>query len=792
MRQKLLSVVTCLALCLTLLPAAALAADGPVTYLQRGWNGSAVTEELRTVETYTTIDSGTTQWSDGWYVASGQVTIDRSGEPDPDDQCVSVTGDVYLILADACVLTIKAAINLEQGASLTIYGQSGDSGELNALIASEGIATSLTLCGGNVSATADAIDCAIGGTVDENSGGYIGNLSIYGGAVTATSNSGVAIFTGKGYGSVNIYGGTVTASSGTGAAIGGVGLIFSTGGGDGQDGGTVNIYGGTVFAASIYGAAIGGGGTFSLGGGRCNGGDGGTVNIRGGTVFAASTYGAAIGGGSGANGGSNGGPGSCSIGPGALVFASGGLAGIQDTSQQDDWQGTVFQGESGQVYGNTVLTADLTLPVSKTISSTTWPFADTITVDQGQSLTIPQGVTLTLGEGSTLDNTGPVFIYGSLIGAGGTITNPGNLRYMATGVTLDKTSLTLAPGETAELTYTITPDTATDKRVTWSSDNQAVAMVTDGVVTAVAPGSATITATAADGSGTTASCAVTVTAPSSGGGWWGGSTPVYAVSLADAEHGVVTVTPRSAAKGGTVTVTATPHQGYELASLTAATSKGTEVELIHQGGGSYTFSMPADNVTVSAVFRLTLPFADVPDDAWYADGVRYVYGRGLMIGTTADTFDPQLTTSRAMVAAILWRSVGSPQASYTMDFADVPLGQWYTEAVRWAARDGIVSGYGNGAFGPGDPITREQLAVMLYRYAQDRGYDLSNGTGSGLTSYTDAADVSPWARPAMEWACGAGLITGTGDGSTLSPQREATRAQTAALLMRFGQAYPNW
>lgn len=112
MRQKLLSVVTCLALCLTLLPAA-LAADGPVTYLQRGWNGSAVTEELRTVETYTTIDSGTTQWSDGWYVASGQVTIDRSGEPDPDDRCVSVTGDVYLILADACVLTIKAVINLE-------------------------------------------------------------------------------------------------------------------------------------------------------------------------------------------------------------------------------------------------------------------------------------------------------------------------------------------------------------------------------------------------------------------------------------------------------------------------------------------------------------------------------------------------------------------------------------------------------------------------------------------------------------------------------------------------------
>ena len=152
-----------------------------------------------------------------------------------------------------------------------------------------------------------------------------------------------------------------------------------------------------------------------------------------------------------------------------------------------------------------------------------------------------------------------------------------------------------------------------------------------------------------------------------------------------------------------------------------------------------------------------------------------------MSGTSETAFSPDATTSRSMIATILWRMAGSPVVDYAMDFSDVPQGQWYSEAIRWAASQGIVSGYGD-AFGTNDPITREQLAVMLYRFAQVEGYDVSVGENTNILSYTDVADVAEYAIPAMQWAVGAGVITGTGDGSTLSPQGQATRAQAAVML----------
>ena len=147
------------------------------------------------------------------------------------------------------------------------------------------------------------------------------------------------------------------------------------------------------------------------------------------------------------------------------------------------------------------------------------------------------------------------------------------------------------------------------------------------------------------------------------------------------------------------------------------------------------------------------------------------------------TFNPDGATSRAMLAAILWRLEGSPVVNYAMNFADVEEGQWYTEAIRWAASEGIVTGYGDGAFGTNDSITREQFAVMLYRYA---GAQPASGT---LSAFRDGSAVSDWAAEAVGWAVEAGLITGTGDGSALTPQGQATRAQAAVLLMRFCQEY---
>ena len=180
-----------------------------------------------------------------------------------------------------------------------------------------------------------------------------------------------------------------------------------------------------------------------------------------------------------------------------------------------------------------------------------------------------------------------------------------------------------------------------------------------------------------------------------------------------------------------------------------------------------------------------LPFNDVPEGYWAYDAIQYVYGEGLMAGTSATTFAPDVTTSRAMIATILWRMAGSPVVNYAMNYTDVAQGQWCSEAIRWATSEGVVTGYGNGLFGTNDPITREQLATMLWRYAQTEGYDVSIGEDTNILSYTDVANLSEYAIPAMQWAVGAGIINGTGDGSTLTPQGQATRAQAATVLMRF-------
>ncbi len=180
-----------------------------------------------------------------------------------------------------------------------------------------------------------------------------------------------------------------------------------------------------------------------------------------------------------------------------------------------------------------------------------------------------------------------------------------------------------------------------------------------------------------------------------------------------------------------------------------------------------------------------LPFEDVGTDAWYSDAVAYVYRNGLMSGTSGSTFSPDAAITRAQLVTILWRMAGSSQVNYLMDFDDVSQDAYYTEAVRWAASEGIAGGYGNGLFGSDDPITREQMAAILYRFAQHMGYDVSIGEDTNILSYTDAPDVSGYAVAALQWACGAGIIRGTGDGSTLTPQGGATRAQAAVILTRF-------
>lgn len=179
----------------------------------------------------------------------------------------------------------------------------------------------------------------------------------------------------------------------------------------------------------------------------------------------------------------------------------------------------------------------------------------------------------------------------------------------------------------------------------------------------------------------------------------------------------------------------------------------------------------------------TAPFTDVNPADWFYDSVRYVYNKGLMNGTSPTAFGPYQTTTRAMIVTILYRCEGSPAAGASA-FRDVPAGQYYTAPVAWAAQNGVVNGYSSTQFGPNDTITREQMAAILYRYAQYKGYSVSGR--ADLSVYADGNRVSAYARDAMAWANQAKLINGV-DQRTLDPAGSATRAQVATILARFCQ-----
>lgn len=261
--------------------------------------------------------------------------------------------------------------------------------------------------------------------------------------------------------------------------------------------------------------------------------------------------------------------------------------------------------------------------------------------------------------------------------------------------------------------------------------------------------------------------------------------PRFNVYVLDSKHGTVEADCRYARKGDVVTLTIKPDWGYELETLTVTDSHGYELKLTYHSNGTYTFTMPRDNVTVKAIFTVRdMPFVDVPGDAWYAGGVRYVYAHGLMNGTGSWRFSPNRTTTRAMIATILYRMEGSPRVYGTSRFGDVEAGSWYEDAVIWATQNDIVEGYTSKTFGPNDPITREQMAAMLYRYADYCRCDMSAGRYVDLSKFSDMNEISDYAIPALRWAVGEEIIQGR-TGKRLAPTDTATRAEVAVMLMRF-------
>lgn len=278
------------------------------------------------------------------------------------------------------------------------------------------------------------------------------------------------------------------------------------------------------------------------------------------------------------------------------------------------------------------------------------------------------------------------------------------------------------------------------------------------------------------------------TKPSSSGGSSSGKT-TYKVTTSAVNNGGVNASPSSAEKGATITITLSPDKGYKLDKLTVTDGSGKSVSTVKKSDTVYTFTMPASavKVGVSYVKATETPsktkFNDVSANDWFASAVDYVTGKGMMNGTADNTFSPKANTTRGMVVTVLYRLENQPSTS-AASFTDVASGAYYANAVAWANANGIVSGYGSGKFGPNDKVTREQLAAILYRYAQYKKYDVSVGEDTNILSYDDAQSISSYAIPAIQWACGAGVVTGK-SGSKLDPKGNATRAEVAAMLMRF-------
>lgn len=275
--------------------------------------------------------------------------------------------------------------------------------------------------------------------------------------------------------------------------------------------------------------------------------------------------------------------------------------------------------------------------------------------------------------------------------------------------------------------------------------------------------------------GATETFSYTKPSSSSSGGSSSGKT-TYKVTTSAVNNGGVNVSPSNAEKGATITITLSPDKGYKLDKLTVTDGSGKSVSTVKKSDTVYTFTMPASAVTVGVSYAKAdetpskTTFNDVSANDWFASAVDYVTGKGMMNGTAANTFSPKANTTRGMLMTVLARHAGEDTTGGSV---------WYEKGMNWAKANGVSDGTN-----PQVNITREQLAAMLYRYAQNKKYDVSVGEDTNILSYTDAQTISQYAIPAIQWACGAGVMNGK-SGSKLDPKGYATRAEVAAMLMRF-------
>ena len=810
-RRKWLSLCIALVLCLLLLPAAALAAGETVSYGTIEVGGVALTnsESTPTVYAITNADTGVVtieganaenyniMW-DGSTLTLKNATIKEAEEYGNSRESMAVyraSGDLAIELvgentvdalgggnAASCGINLgkgNLTISGEDDASLTVYGGPTEHGNSCGIYASGAI----TINSGTVNATGES---AGGSSFGIHA--YNGTITINGGTVKATSGEAqgdsCGIFAEDSsfnyQNSVTIHGGTVTATAGDAVGTGWYSCGIRVEGPITITGGTVNATGKSSKDMSSYGiyavrAVTISGGTVTATGGTAAGGESSgiyavtsprfgelKVLIQDATVTATGM--------------------ACTSGISSGIFAESNGADIQiaiENSTVTATGGSAAKGSYGilarttgtdksadvTIDGNSVVRANTTGDNGKPISGKTVnkengivfengkgtvygsvTLQEDLTVDTGETLTIPDNATLTIPDGVTLTNSGDITNEGTIINSGtlnieqgGTLTGEvtGNPVVYTVTVQTDGKGSASASATTAAAGTTVTLTAKPD-----SGYRLARWEVVEGDVTISGN---SFTMPAGD---------VTVRAVFS---------PVvnipdtHEIELIVGDGGEAKLSLTNASAGSTITVTATPDEGYELAYITV---DGERIS-------GTTFKMPDHDVTVRVYFTdgsATLPFTDVSAGAWYLDAVSYVYANGLMDGTSGTTFEPDANMTRAMVWAILAR----------VDGETVTGTNWIETAREWAMAEGVSDGENASGY-----VTREQFATMLWRYAGEPETD-----GSGVGVFDDGETVSGWAETAMSWAVEHGIITGMTD-TTLVPQGSATRAQCAAMLMRF-------
>ena len=318
---------------------------------------------------------------------------------------------------------------------------------------------------------------------------------------------------------------------------------------------------------------------------------------------------------------------------------------------------------------------------------------------------------------------------------------------------------------------------ANGANVTTARDNKTITLKKDSASTSEDPIKVTVNGT--EYSVTTEGVSLTTPRYSSGGG--SSSSTGYSVSVTSPKNGSLSVTPKNASKGDTVTITVSADKGYELGKLTVTDKDGKTVKLTDKGNGKYTFTMPGSKVEVKAEFVETTtdpanPFRDVSKSAYYYNQVLWAVEKGITSGVSANEFAPEAACTRAQMVTFLWKAAGSPEVSGALAFNDVSSDAYYAKAVRWAAQQGITSGTSAGVFSPDAPCTRGQMAMFLYAYAK-------TPAATGTVPFADV-NSNDYFNTAVLWAVNNGITSGTSS-TTYSPNSVCTRGQMVVFLYQL-------